>query len=146
MVVIRVLNRLLYNVNNGFHQHERKLLINNNTFSFRLKNALPLTGMKGSLKNIRGKEIKWFPLAIKSVSTWKNNSLIAEIEDSFKNTFPLRKISLPGRILEKICKNGLYQPENPFALPAMKHLFKNTFPVQRKTTSSGKKIGENGFY
>ena len=49
--------------------------------------------MKGSLKNIRGKEIKWFPLVIKSVSTWKNNSLIAEIEDSFKNTFPLRKIS-----------------------------------------------------
>ena len=36
-------------------------------------------------------------------------------------------------------KNG------PFSRPGIKHSLKNTFPLNEKTASSGKKI-ENGFY
>ena len=41
-----------YNVNNGFHQQERKILIKFDLNSFGLKNAFPLIGMKDALKNI----------------------------------------------------------------------------------------------
>ena len=46
-----------------------------------------------------------------------------------KNTFPL-----DGKKAY-----GLYLPENPIPLPGMKHSSKNTFPLCRKTASSGKK-------
>ena len=52
-----------------------------------------------------------------------------------KNTFPL-----DGKKAY-----GLYLPENPFPLPGMKYLLKNTFPLYRKNASPGKKI-ENGFH
>ena len=51
---------------------KKKLLIKNNTFSFRLKVVFPLAGMKNSLKNIRDSGRKLFPLARKSVSTGKS--------------------------------------------------------------------------
>ena len=38
--------------------------------------------------------------------------------------------------------HGLYQPENPFPLPGMKHSFKHSFPLCGKTASSGKRIGK----
>ena len=50
--VIRVLNRLFYDLNNGFHWYEKKFSVKNNTFSSGLKNVFPVDGMKNSLKNI----------------------------------------------------------------------------------------------
>ena len=47
IAVIRVLNRLLYNLNNGFHQQEKKTSKRQcNTFSPGLKNVFALAGMK----------------------------------------------------------------------------------------------------
>ena len=43
-------------------------------------------------------------------------------------------------------KNNLYYLENPFPLPGIKHLLKNTFPLYGKIASSGKKIEESGFH
>ena len=72
IAVIRVLNRFLYNLINGFHLQERKLGMKNNTFFFGLKNGFPLSGIKDSSKNNCANGRKWFPLARKSFSTHKN--------------------------------------------------------------------------
>ena len=53
------------------------------------------------------------------------------MKDLLKNMFPLDGKSL--------------WPENPFALPKMKHSLKNTFPLYRKTASFGK-ISKYGFH
>ena len=50
-------NRLLYNLNNGFHKQEKKFEVKNSllkkqTISSGLKNVFSLAGMKNSLKNI----------------------------------------------------------------------------------------------
>ena len=50
-------NRLLYNLNNGFHKQEKKFEVKNNllkkqTFSSGFRNVFSLSGMKNSLKNI----------------------------------------------------------------------------------------------
>ena len=61
------------------------------------------------------------------------------MKDSFKTTSPLdgKKALLTG-VSEKI--------ENLFLLPGMRRSLKNTFPLYEKTTFSGKKIEEKGFY
>ena len=49
IVVIRVLNRLRYNLNNGFHQQENR---RKKAYGlYKPENPFPLTGMKHSLKN-----------------------------------------------------------------------------------------------
>ena len=88
VVVIRVLNRLFYNLNNGFHLQERKLGIKNNAFSFGLENGFPLSRMKDSLKNKSVNGRKWFPLSRKSFSIRKNKFCLqklfsADISDRF---------------------------------------------------------------
>ena len=50
-------NRLLYNLNNGFHKQEKKFEVKNSllkkqTISSGLKNVFSLAGMRNSLKNI----------------------------------------------------------------------------------------------
>ena len=52
VAVIRILYRLLYNLNNGLHQQQIKFEVKTNTFFSGLKNVFPLAGMKNSLKNI----------------------------------------------------------------------------------------------
>ena len=78
----------------------------------------------------------------------KNRSPIAGMKDWFKYTFPIdrKKSFLREEARKKYIKNGLYQPKNPFTLPGMKHLLKNTFPRYRQTASSGKKNKENDFH
>ena len=77
----------------------------------------------------------------------ENPSPIAVWRIHSKTNVPLdgTKLSL-SRVSEKIFKNGFQQPENPFSLPVMKHLLKNTFPLHAKTASSGKKMEESGFF
>ena len=71
IAVIRVLNRLLYNLN-VFHKQGKKFWVKNNIFSFGLKDVFSLAGMKNFLKNIWDNERNWFPLARKRVSSRKN--------------------------------------------------------------------------
>ena len=123
IAVRRVLNSLLYNLNNGFHG---KLRIKNNTFSFGHKNGFPLSGMKRSFKNIWVNGRKWFPLARKSFSTSKISSV-------FKNCFPLISVTVSG-IRKKVSKklDGFHKIQNPFPRAGIKHSFKNTFPLDGK--------------
>ena len=46
------LDRLLHNLNNGFHYQEKKLEVKNNAFSSGMKKVFPLAAMKNFLKNI----------------------------------------------------------------------------------------------
>ena len=104
----------------------------------------------------------WFPLIAVTVSAStlvekklsrkvtvlirkKYPSPIAEMNDSFKNKFPLnrKKLFLRQESQKKYVKNGLYQPENPFSLPGMTDSLKNTFPRYGKAASSGQKTKEN---
>ena len=77
-------NRLLYNLNNGFHKQEKKFEVKNNllkkqNFSSGFKNVFSLSGMKNSLKNIWDNGRKWFPLPRKWVSTSKNEVCLYKI-------------------------------------------------------------------
>ena len=82
--MIRALNRLIYNLNNGFHLQEKKFQVKNNTFSSGLKNLFPLAGIKNSLKNILDNGRKWFPLARKWVSIRKSKISTSRKEFSSK--------------------------------------------------------------
>ena len=101
-------------------------------FSFGLKNAFPSTWMKGSLKNICGKGIKWFPLAIKSVSTQKNNSLIAGIEDSLENTFPLQRKTV--LLLARKSKKTISTNRKCFSFKLVPSNFYKDFQQQGKSS------------
>ena len=70
------------------------------------------------------------------------------MKDSFKNMFPLdgKKLSMTGVSEKYILKNCLHMPENQFPVPGTKHSLKNTFPLYKKSASSGKKIEENSFH
>ena len=107
----------------------------NNTFSSRLKNVFSLAGMK------------WFPLISVTVS--------ANRKELSSRRFPLKRKTFHNIQNEEFVKKyvstrrkkayHLYQPENPFPLPGMKHSFKTPFPLYGKTASFSLKI-ENGFH
>ena len=67
------------------------------------------------------------------------NSRNEEFVQKYVSAKKKKKLSLAG-VSEKI-----YMKNGPFSLPGIKHSLKNTFPLNEKTASSGKKI-ENGFY
>ena len=112
----------------------RKKVLNKQEYVFFwTEKCVSINRDEGFLEKYLRQGQKWFPLAIKSVSTQKNNSLIAGIENSLKKTFPLNeKQAFTRRSLEEICINGLYQPENPFALPEMKYSLKIRFHHSEK--------------
>ena len=121
IAVRRVLNSLLYNLNNGFHG---KLRIKNNTFSFGLKNGFPLSGMKRSFKNICVNGRKWFPLARKSFSTSKISSV-------FKNCFPLMSVTVSG-IRKKVSKRRFPLDKKSFFKSQSERLVQKYVSARRK--------------
>ena len=119
----RVLNRLVYNLNNGFYYQEKKFKVKSYTFSSGLKNVFPLAGMKNSLKNI------WYNWR-NGFHELENELLLARIRSVFKKWFPFISVTVSPSRKEFSSKiDGFHWRENPSPIGRMKDLLRNKFPL-----------------